>query len=136
MIVLSKGFVSIKNFLLRKFQSLVLDSKVVSAQAVQNKCQENRNQNLAAKIVEEMEDNEDDVFFASGSGSGTGFELPDVNASVPGMALSFMSWALEELDFEYLFLTEDSSFVAVDKVGLKLTRNCSSDISSFTLAYR
>ncbi len=64
---------------------------MVSAQATQNKCEENRNRNLAAKIVEEMEDNEDDVFFASGT------DLVDVDASSPGTALAFMAWALEEL---------------------------------------
>jgi hypothetical protein len=38
-----------------------------------------------------MEDNEDDVFFASGT------DLVDVDASIPGTALAFMAWALEEL---------------------------------------
>jgi hypothetical protein len=30
-----------------------------------------------------------------------------------------MTWITEELDFEYLLLTEDTSFVAINKVGSK-----------------
>ena len=58
-----------------------------------------------------MEDHEDDVFFAAGS------DLLDVEGSYPALALSFMKWISEEKDFEYLFLTEDTSFVAINKVG-------------------
>ena len=82
----------------------------MSSQVTQNKCQENKNRNLASKIVEEMEDHEDDVYLASGT------DLTDVEGSIPGLALSFMKWALESFDFEYLLLTEDSTFVAINKV--------------------
>ena len=83
-------------------------NQVVGAQSTQNKCQENKIRNLGAKIVEEMEDHEDDVFFAPG--------LVDVEDSNPGLALSFMKWISEEWDFEYLLLAEDNSFVAINKV--------------------
>ena len=91
--------------------------KVVSSQTTQNKCQENKILNLGAKIVEEMEDHEDDVFFTPGS------DLIDVEGSKPAMALSFMKWISQEKDFEYLFLTEDTSFVAINKVGEKQSWN-------------
>jgi hypothetical protein len=70
---------------------------------------------LAAKIVEEMEDNEDDVFFASGT------DLVDVDASSPGTALAFMAWALEELvSTLYNFF-----FFGAEKIG------CSNPIKLF-----
>ena len=64
-----------------------------------------------------MEDHEDDVFFTPGS------DLIDVEGSKPAMALSFMKWISQEKDFEYLFLTEDTSFVAINKVGEKQSWN-------------
>ena len=85
-------------------------NQVVSAQSTQNKCQENKIRNLGLKIVEEMEDHEDDVFFAAGS------DIVDVDSSIPGLALAFMKWISEEWDFEYLLLTEDISFVNINKV--------------------
>ena len=64
-----------------------------------------------------MEDHEDDVFFSPGS------DLIDVEGSKPAMALSFMKSISQEKDFEYLFLTEDTSFVAINKVGEKQSWN-------------
>jgi hypothetical protein len=58
-----------------------------------------------------MEDHEDDVFFAAGS------DIVDVDSSIPGLALAFMKWISEEWDFEYLLLTEDISFVNINKVS-------------------
>ena len=72
------------------------------------------------KLVEEMEDNEDDIFLA-----------PDLTDSDSGAALSVISyiqWLLTSSqspmpDFDYLLITQDSSFVAVDKLWSRLRKS-------------
>ena len=58
--------------------------QICSQKDTQNRCQENKNKNIAAKLVEEYEDFDDDVFVAT--------DLTDTNDSLSGALLNFIQW--------------------------------------------
>ena len=120
--------------------------QISSQKDAQNKCQENKNKNIAAKLVEEYEDYDDDVFIAS--------DLVDTDENLSAALSTFIQWLSEDVDnnnnldnnspgqgrntknllssifnsivnhysrhtpinFNYLLITSDESFVAIDQI--------------------
>ena len=64
---------------------------MANGKATQNKCQESRNVNLAAKLVEESEDNDDDVFIVA--------DLTDTGQNLPLVLASFIRWLTAPYDY-------------------------------------
>ncbi len=81
--------------------------QMVNSRETQNKCQRNKNRNLASKIVEELEDY-DDLHLVPG--------VLDTEEERPRALLAFLQTALERHDFEYLVVTDDESFLAADQI--------------------
>ena len=95
--------------------------QITNARATQNKCQESKNTNLAAKLVEESEDNDDDVFIVS--------DLVDTKENLALAVASFARWLTDPhtyhsshtpLEFDFLLITEDTAFIALDQLIPKL----------------
>jgi len=81
--------------------------QVVNSKDTQNRCQHNKNRNQAAKIVEELEDN-DDFYLAP--------NVYDVEEERPLAFLSFLRHALENYDFDYVVASADNAFLAADRL--------------------
>ena len=80
----------------------IAELRQISSQKVtQNRCQENKNKNIAAKLVEEYEDFDDDVFVAT--------DLTDTNDSLSGALLTFIQWLSDG--------TEDSIIESSNNIG-------------------
>ena len=81
--------------------------------------QENKNKNLIAKLVEEMEDNEDDIYLAP--------ELLDSSSAASKSILSFTSWLTSSHspvpDFDFILVTDDRAFVALDSIANRLHKS-------------
>ena len=81
--------------------------------------QENKNKNLLTKLVEEMEDNEEDIYLAP--------ELFDSNSGSSKSFLSFLSWLSSSHspipNYDFVLITDDQSFVAIDNIANRLHRS-------------
>ena len=126
----------------------IAELRQMSSQKItQNRCQENKNKIIAAKLVEEYEDFDDDVFMAN--------DVMDTNENLPTVLLTFIQWLSEGVDssnnaytnpnahggngaksflssiissiinrynrhnpvnFSYLLITNDDSFIAIDQL--------------------
>ena len=64
---------------------------MANGKASQNKCQESKNGNLASKLVEESEDNDDDVFVVP--------DLIDTGQNLPLAIASFIRWLTAPADY-------------------------------------
>ena len=95
--------------------------QICIASDTQNKCQEKKNKNILSKLVEEMEDNEDDIFLAP--------ELTDSNLGATKSVISFLDWLVSPSslvpNFDYVLITDDTSYVALDKVVSRLHKGLS-----------
>ena len=133
--------------------------QISNAKSTQNRCQENKNKNLAAKLVEEYEDFDDDVFMAN--------DLSDTDENLSAALSQFVQWLSDgvtssadgggdassqyqgghatstssignfltslafsiinrynhhtPINFNYLLITNDESFVAIDQILPRLT---------------
>ncbi len=85
--------------------------QMVNARDTQNKCQENRNRQMSGRVVEETEDFDDVAFFN---------DVLDVTEHAPIAFLRFLQWSVDNYDFEHMIVTSDESFVALDRVAVKL----------------
>ena len=101
--------------------------QICIASDTQNKCQVNKNKNILSKLVEEMEDNEDDIFMAT--------ELIDSISGATKSVISFLNWLVSPNslveNFDYVLITDDTSYIALDKVVSRLHRTGSSYIGIF-----
>jgi hypothetical protein len=90
--------------------------QICIASETQNKCQENKNRNTQHKLVEEMEDNEDDIYLAP--------ELVDSNFGSTKSVIFLLDWLVSPHTtvptFDYVLITDDTSYVALDKVESRL----------------
>lgn len=90
--------------------------QICVARETQNKCQENKNRNMATRLVEELEDNEDDIYLAT--------ELTDTGENAPLAILSFLEYLSSGRSpmpyYDYILITEDSAFLALDQITSKL----------------
>jgi hypothetical protein len=82
-----------------------------------------KNRNIATKLVEEIEDNDEDIYLAN--------NLVDTDNNAPKSILFFLTWLTSPqspmANFDFVIITDDSSFVALDKVMPKLHHSLSSD---------
>jgi hypothetical protein len=85
--------------------------QVMGARDTQNKCQFNKNLNLMPRLVEEMEDFGDVVHVP---------ELSDTPSNLPLAALGFFRHAVDNYDFDYLAVTSDRAFLAIDQLMPRL----------------
>ncbi len=79
--------------------------QMVNSRETQNKCQRNKNRNMASKIVEELEDY-DDLHLVPG--------VLDTEEARPAALLGFLEHALERFDFDFVVVTDDEAFLAAD----------------------
>ncbi|CAB4057243.1 unnamed protein product [Lepeophtheirus salmonis] len=81
---------------------------VINTRSTQNKCHINKNENIASKLVEEVEDFDDIIF------------IPDIHESTenfPQLSLAFFERIINDIpDFDYILLTNDETFIATDQV--------------------
>ena len=74
--------------------------------------QENKNRNVVNKLVEEMEDNDEDIYLAP--------DLADSGSGASKSLISFVEWLTSShspaSDFDYVLVTDDQSYVALDKL--------------------
>ncbi len=84
-----------------------------------------------AKMVEEMEDNEEDIFFAT--------ELGDTKSNGPRAVLAFLQWLTSSAspmsNYDFVLITDDSAFVAIDKLLPKLHNTLSAASSGKTFSF-
>ncbi len=92
--------------------------QIMGARETQNKCQANKNRNLQGKLVEEMEDFGDVLHIP---------DLVDTPSNLPLAALGFFRHAIASYNFDYLVLTHDRAFLAIDQL---LPRLQSAELSS------
>lgn len=88
--------------------------QVVNAKQTQNKCQENKNKNLQFKMVEETEDFDDLVLFPG---------VTDTEDNIPKAMINFLDWVSKSYRFDFVLITNDEAFVAVDKIMSRLDSN-------------
>lgn len=88
--------------------------QILGAKDTQNKCQVNKNNNLQSRLVEENEDYAD-VYQVPG--------LVDTPSNVPLASLGFIKHAVASYDFEFIALTNDRTFLAVDQLISRLRSN-------------
>ena len=85
--------------------------QILGAKDTQNQCQVNKNNNLQPRLVEENEDYAD-VYHVPG--------LFDTPSNVPLASLGFLKHAVAKYDFEFIALTNDRTFLAVDQIATRL----------------
>ena len=88
--------------------------QILGAKDTQNQCQVNKNKNLQTRLVEENEDYAD-VYHVPG--------LFDTQSNVPLASLGFIKHAVARYDFEFIALTNDRTFLAVDQIISRLQSN-------------
>ena len=88
--------------------------QILGAKDTQNQCQVNKNKNLQPRLVEENEDHAD-VYHVPG--------LFDTPSNVPLATLGFIKHAVSTHDFEFIALTNDRTFLALDKLIPRLQSN-------------
>ena len=85
--------------------------QILGAKDTQNQCQVNKNKNLQPRLVEENEDHAD-VYHVPG--------LLDTPSNIPLATLGFLKHAVAKYDFEFIALTNDRTFLAVDQIIQRL----------------
>ena len=101
--------------------------QLIGARDTQNKCQLNKNKNLQPRLVEENEDHSDVVHVP---------ELVDTPSNVPLAALGFLKLATAKYDFEFVALTTDRTFLAVDRLLTQLQSNAVPPERSWRSSFR
>ena len=100
--------------------------QICIASDTQNKCQEKKNKNILSKLVEEMEDNEEDIYLAP--------ELVDSNFGSTKSVISLLDWLVSPRTtvptFDYVLITDDTSYVALDKVESRLHKTESTSMGN------
>ena len=101
--------------------------QLLGARDTQNKCQLNKNKNLQPRLVEENEDHSDVVHVP---------ELVDTPSNMPLAALGFLKQATAKYDFEFVALTTDRTFLAVDRLLTQLQSNAVPPERSWRSSFR
>ena len=82
---------------------------------------------IKLKIISNAEDNEDDIFMAT--------ELRDSVSGATKSVISFLNWLVSPnslvANFDYVLITDDTSYIALDKVVSRLHRTVSSHIGTY-----